>query len=115
MFFLCLQEFYFETRKSDTPISKFLSTIEKKSVDYAKEKKWPTFLPADEYLMACALDCDVIKSCVNVFATVELKGQFTWGQMVVDWKNTLQKPKNVRIVTALDQEKFESKLRALVE
>jgi inosine-uridine nucleoside N-ribohydrolase len=45
---------------------------------------------------------------------VEVKGQYTWGQMVVDWNSVLKKNKNVKIVTNIDQTVYENILIKLV-
>ncbi len=44
----------------------------------------------------------------NMFASVEVQGQYTRGQMVIDWLNHLKKRKNVFIVTEIDVEKVKS-------
>lgn len=68
-------------------------------------------MPADEVLLACILHSDVIKSSCDVYATVDTKGQFTWGQMVIDWNSILKKPKNVTVITDIHQDKFEDILK----
>ena len=89
------------TKKSD-----FLKALERKSVSYSKQQNWKGFVPADELLLACALNDDVIKESCDVFATVELKGEFTWGQMVVDWNSVLKKSPNLKLVTDIHSVKY---------
>lgn len=84
-----------------------MKSIDQNSLDYNKKRSYTTFIPADEALMACVLRSDAIKESVQVYATVETKGQYTWGQMVVDWRGKLQKSPNVSIVTELDQTLYE--------
>lgn len=84
-----------------------MKKINKISVEFDKKQAMPGFIPADEAAMACALRGDVIKSSIHVYATVETKGQYTYGQMVVDWRQKLEKSPNVTIVTELDQTLYE--------
>lgn len=49
-----------------------------------------------------------------MYATVEVKGQYTWGQMVVDWNSVLKKQANVKIVTDINQSTYELILQKLV-
>lgn len=77
------------------------------------KNQWGNFVPADEVLIACLLHDDIIKSRCEVYATVEIKGQYTWGQMVVDWNKTLGKENNVTIVTDIDQNHYETMLLGL--
>lgn len=109
------QEFYHKLRLSKSRTSDFLRQIEKLSVDYSTSHNWECFVPCDEVLVACCLNHDVIKSCRDVYATVETKGHYTWGQMVVDWNSVLKKDKNVRIVTDIEQSVYESILTKLVQ
>jgi len=102
----CLQDFYTKLRDTSTPKSDFLKRIEAQSVTYAKAHNWKGFVPADEVLMSCALLHDVITTSVDVYSTVELKGSYTWGQMVVDWESTLKKPVNMTLVTDIDHTKY---------
>ncbi|WAR30401.1 YBP2-like protein [Mya arenaria] len=108
-----VNEFYSNIRDKGGDVCNFLSKIEKKSCEYAKKQKWATFMPADEYLIACVLRLDVIKTCCDVYATVEVKGHYTWGQMVVDWQKVLKRPNNVCVVTDINQDIFEGMLADL--
>lgn len=95
--------------------AKFIKAVDKVSVDYGKFKGSNKFVPADEAAMACLLRTDVIKKSFNVYATVETKGQYTKGQVVVDWNGQLEKPANVTIVTEMDQTLYEELMgRALL-
>ncbi|WAR30400.1 IUNH-like protein [Mya arenaria] len=105
--------FYSNIRDKGGDVCNFLSKIEKKSCEYANKQKWATFMPADEYLTACVLRPDVIKTCCDVYATVEVKGHYTWGQMVVDWQKVLERPNNVCVVTNINQDIFEGMLSDL--
>ncbi|WAR31381.1 IUNH-like protein [Mya arenaria] len=105
-------ETHTNTRSHDTEKARFIKSVDEWSVNYVKPKNAPNFVPADEACMACFLSDDVIKSSVHVYATVETKGHYTSGQMVVDWRkrdvnDPLYKKPNVTIVTGLHQSLYE--------
>ena len=52
--------------------------------------------------MATVVDPGIITERVDVYATVETKGQFTHGMMVCDWRGIFNKDKNVTIVKRID-------------
>ena len=92
-----------------------MKKIEAHSVHYAQTHNWSNFEPADEFVMAAVVNSDVITKSTDVYATVETKGQYTWGQMVVDWHSMLKKPKNVTLVTEIDHKKFTDLLYKAVD
>ena len=102
-------------RNIGTAKADFMKTIDAHSVEHVQKLGKQTFIPADEALMACALSGDVIKKSSRVYATVETKGQYTLGQMVVDWQGKLEKQPNVTIVTDMDQTLYEQLLRRAFE
>lgn len=106
-------EFYHKIRSSKNAISNFLRCIERTSAEFAIVNNWGKFIPCDEVLVACATNRDLIKTCHDVYATVEVKGHYTWGQMVVDWNSVLKKPKNVTVVTDIHQHLYEEILASL--
>lgn len=57
--------------------------------------------------MALVIDRSVVKSAEPVYATVELSGQLTRGQMVVDWDGLLQQSCNALVVKELDIDKIQ--------
>ncbi|XP_063423554.1 nucleoside hydrolase-like isoform X1 [Mytilus trossulus] len=65
---------------------------------------------ADQFLMAIALDENIIMESKTVYADVELKGEVTRAQMVVDWNKMLGKEPNVKIVTKFDRDRAEQML-----
>ncbi|KAL5011833.1 hypothetical protein ScPMuIL_010384 [Solemya velum] len=99
-------DIYHRLRAADTSIARFMRAIEEKPMKKCFEEKWPLYVPCDELATAVALWDDVIKSHVHVYATVELAGKLTWGQMVVDWQGILNKPKNVKIITDINHERY---------
>ncbi|KAL4225736.1 hypothetical protein ACF0H5_016425 [Mactra antiquata] len=94
-------------RSFNTKKAKLMKAVDKHSVDHVLAKGHNNFIPADEALMACFLNSDVIKNSIHMYATVETKGEYTSGQMVIDWRKHLNKQANVTIVTDLDQTLYE--------
>lgn len=41
----------------------------------------------------------------DVYCTVELNGQHTRGQMVIDWQDQMKQKANVRLISSVDMEK----------
>lgn len=81
---------------------KLMKTLELAIVTECK-KEDRKYEMADEMAMACALDNDVITKSHDVYATVELHGHMTRGQMVVDWRKVLARKPNVRLVVEMDK------------
>ena len=52
--------------------------------------------------MVTIVDPKTVLESIEVYATVEVKGQLTRGMMVVDWRGMLGKDKNVTIVRRID-------------
>ncbi|XP_028396688.1 probable uridine nucleosidase 2 [Dendronephthya gigantea] len=67
----------------------------------------PTHVVQCDQFAASIIACpEIILEQENVYATVEVQGCYTRGQMVIDWRNKLKKRKNVFIVTEIDIEKY---------
>jgi inosine-uridine nucleoside N-ribohydrolase len=58
--------------------------------------------------MAIVVDPAIVVEAKEQYATVELHGHVTRGQMVVDWNHKLKKTPNVRILTRIDQKRYEN-------
>ena len=56
--------------------------------------------------MAMFLDADVIKETAYVYATVELQGKVTRGQMALDWSGNHGNIPNITLVTELDTDRY---------
>ncbi|XP_069120698.1 nucleoside hydrolase-like [Argopecten irradians] len=94
---------YHELRRFPGKRNQFLKNIEQNPVAFSIEQDWKYTL-ADEILAACMLrPAEVIRETEHVYATVELEGKFTYGQMVVDWHSMLKKDPNITIVTEIDK------------
>ncbi|XP_046376259.2 inosine-uridine preferring nucleoside hydrolase-like isoform X2 [Haliotis rufescens] len=99
-------EKYAELRKHNSKKCQFMKEVERLMVSTCKELNWTTYIPCDEVAAACAIDNKVITKSDHVYASVELHGHLTRGQMVVDWGMRLGKKPNVQIVKELDVERY---------
>ena len=98
------QEFY-ESKLStiDTDVCRFFTRIDAKMAHKFKhtfnsDRYWAW----DQLIMAVAINNQVALETKHVYATVELHGGLTRGQVVVDWLNKLQKDRNVFLLTKID-------------
>ena len=64
------------------------------------------FRTYDDLALAVAIRPDIVLHEEHVFATVELHGHLTRGQMVVDWRDKLNKKHNVTLVYQIDTEEM---------
>lgn len=107
------------TRKS--PKAQFISKLDKFALDtfYKPQIKKgfvdQEYVMADQNLMAVALDTNVCVESMEVYADVELKGELTRGQMVVDWMKQTGNEPNVKIVTKIDRNLVESMVQKALE
>ena len=83
----------------------FLTCIQQtmKNVKSRGRKSW---MHCDEIAMALALNKNVLKEKRTDYATLELIGTYTRGQMVVDFRNIWANEANVDIVTDINMELF---------
>ena len=68
------------------------------------------FITCDPFPICAAVQPQIVLKEKLVYATVELKGGFTRGQMVVDWYGLLKKDSNVRLLEKLDLELFMARM-----
>ncbi|XP_046577445.1 LOW QUALITY PROTEIN: probable uridine nucleosidase 2 [Haliotis rubra] len=95
-------EVHEELRSFTSVKCELLKTLEHAIVTQCKEEG-RKYEVADEMAMACALNDDVITKSDDVYATVELHGNMTRGQMVVDWRKVLARKPNVRLVLEMNK------------
>ena len=67
--------------------------------------KYSQYYSCDPLAVAIAIDPSVVLESVRAYCTVELQGEYTRGQMVVDWRSHLNKAPNVELVLKLDIDK----------
>jgi len=74
-------------------------------------KFFETYIVCDQLAMAAAIDASCVKKSTPHFATVELSGRFTRGQMVVDYPRLLRRSPNVFIIDDIDVNLFKTMMR----
>ena len=92
----------------DTTKSEFVKKITAKTrqLHLAQLYGMPSdFIQCDEFAAAIAVCPELVLKYEKVFASVEVSGQYTRGEMVIDWRDRLNKRKNVLIVTEINVEK----------
>ena len=97
-----------------TPASEFLRRSVLESAKPARAAGREGYRSCDGYCMALVLDRSVVHSAEPVYATVELSGQLTRGQMVVDWDGLLGQPCNALVVKELDIGKIQALFMLMV-
>ncbi|XP_048776665.2 nucleoside hydrolase-like isoform X2 [Ostrea edulis] len=110
-------EDYDTLRSRTSKVNEFMKRIEKQPFEKIRmnQLEWPRYIPCDEFAMAVVInESAVVRESKEVFATVEVKGEYTYGMMVVDWTKILRKPSNVKLVTEIDNEEFFKMLRQCV-
>lgn len=65
-------------------------------------RRVPGFLLPDPLALAVAVDPSLVRDAIHQYATIELSGAQTRGQVVVDFFGTLGRELNVEIVTEID-------------
>ena len=99
-----LQDEYDSIRKSNSEVSQFLQKIERKIVERLRPTQHGKFILCDELAVAVALRDDIVTSSFITYATVELNGEHTRGQVVIDWlKRSVPKHK-VKVVTEVNKD-----------
>ena len=109
MYISCIfQDWYTKFLKMKSPKIQYLAKLEKYTMNKyyipnIKKGLDQHYEMADQFLMAVALDTNVCVQSKEVYVDVELKGELTRAQMVVDWNKQFGKNPNVKIVTKLDK------------
>ena len=86
---------------------------ERKMMQFCNKDGWETYIMCDELAMAVAIDPSVATQIAKRPASIELSGNLTRGQMVVDWnKRTLATP-SVNIIQQIDIGKFKRMLHQI--
>ena len=90
------------TKKADMIVAINASTIAGK-----RERCPECHRTFDELAMAYVINSDVATETKDVYATAELNGAYTRGQMIVDWNERLGKPHNVRLITKINSSLYQ--------
>jgi purine nucleosidase len=90
----------------DTPRAQFLQRITGEVVAYSENVlKRAKMYSADPLAMAVVLEPDIVQRAEQRRVDVELAGQHTRGQTVVDWSGRSGLPPNAEIVLEVDRER----------
>jgi purine nucleosidase len=92
--------------------ARFYDGISRHTREWSAGRRGGLFHSADALAMAAALDPDAIVRAERLPLAVELEGRLTRGATVVDWQQRGGQPANARIVLAVDQARFEARVRA---
>ena len=111
-----MQEFYDQQiLTSTTKRGKFHAAVTAYTNKRKKQVlKLREFYSCDPLAVAMAIEPEVVLESQHVYATVELRGDVTRGQLVVDWRGHLSTTPNVELVTKLDVEKMKQLYVAMV-
>lgn len=91
--------------QSSSPRAEFFRrTIQKRIVETPSGQK--TLTEPDPLAMAVALDPQVITRAEHAFVEIELAGNFTRGQCVVDWTGLMERPANTKIILEVNHQRF---------
>lgn len=82
----------------------FHSTILRTSLDKHNEWRFPGYSFCDPTVVAIALQETIVTKSRDVFATVELQGRLSRGQMVSDSRNLQKTPPNVKQALEIDRD-----------
>jgi len=100
-------DFYDSYCGQGTKKSHFAKKITNLSASFYKKKyvgMGRGYTSCDPLAMSVAVQPEIVTKETSVYATLELHGQLTRGQMVVDWRGHLGKKPNVRIVEEVNIE-----------
>jgi len=82
----------------------FRRTIRTQPVDPASGQ--PVLFEPDPLALAVALEPEIIQRAETQYVEIELAGQLTRGQTVVDWYGLIDRPHNANLVYEIDRDRF---------
>jgi purine nucleosidase len=93
-------------------VGKFYDAISEKTRAWTTQRGRPRLMVADALALAVLLQPDLVRTAEDRHVAVELTGTLTRGATVVDWDRRLGGHANARIITDVDQARFESLIGA---
>jgi len=66
----------------------------------------PVMVEPDPLALAVALEPEIIQRAETQYVEIELAGQLTRGQTVVDWYGLIDHPHNANLVYEIDRDRF---------
>ena len=91
--------------------ARFYDAISKHTRAWSAGRRGERFHSADALAMLAALEPDAVREAEARPLAVELEGRLSRGATVVDWGRRTGRPDNARIALALDQARFEARIR----
>ena len=85
-------------------------SVKRKKVDL----KLNHYYSCDPTCMVVALYPSAVLESKHVYCTVELKGELTRGQVVIDWRGKLKKSANVELILKIDKEIIKTNLENML-
>ena len=92
---------------ANNPVARFFDAISRKTRAWSQERGRPQLALADPLAMAVALDPAIVVRAEEHRVAISLDG-VTRGATVVDWDDRSGEPANARIVSDVDQARFEA-------
>ena len=102
-----MQDWYENATSLPSRSAHFVKAVDAYTVRRLRARNSPKYYAYDQLAVSVVIDPDIVLEAKEVHGIVELHGHFTRGQLAVDWNNSLQKSPNVRIVTKVDQSRYE--------
>lgn len=94
----------------DSPRAEFFRKIFRNRAQVQLQERGICYDP-DPLAMAVALEPEIVRRIEERYVMVELSGQLTRGQTVVDWFDLTGKPPNTTLVLEIDVERYKELLR----
>jgi purine nucleosidase len=88
--------------------ARFYAAISRKARAFSHSHGRAGMIAADALAMAVALEPAIVRRAERHHVGIELAGVLTRGATVVDWEDRFGRRANARIVTNVDQERFEA-------
>lgn len=110
-------EWYEKFINTDSDLGRFFKKIESKTLAtyYSDVKHQHSYVTCDPVAMAIAIDPEVIRSSERLYCDVELTGELTRGQVVVDWKGSRNESPNLLLVKDVDFKRYGDLLMLVVK
>ncbi len=101
-----------ELMSAATPKGEFFNKITAKLLVFTKTHYGSEVLfEPDGLAMAIAAEPSLITESAECYVQIERAGKFTRGQSIIDWRGSLGKAPNTKIVLSLDEQRFYQLMR----
>ena len=87
----------------------FRATIQKRFVERAQGQQ--VLSEPDPLALAVVLEPEIVQQAETRYVEIELAGQLTRGQTVIDWYDVTGRPHNAQLVLEVDRERFAELMR----